>query len=109
MIHSFQVCVTMKAAAVGAQTERRGSLWPVRKLLAGVASPALCFLFRFSRAQQLRRLSAKSLEFFVAGPVLLHPGDSARVPPAGLVLLAQSPVGHRQEERVEADQFTLVY
>src|SRR5258706_16426354 len=101
MIHSFQVCVTMKAAAVGAQTERRGSLWPVRKLLAGVTSTALCVLFRFSRAQQLRRLSAESLEFFVAGPVLLHPGDRARVPPAGTLLLTPPPAGAPQERDVE--------
>jgi hypothetical protein len=30
----------MNKAAVGAQTRRWGKLWPVRKLLAGVASPA---------------------------------------------------------------------
>jgi hypothetical protein len=34
----------MKMAAVGAQTERRGMLGPVRKQLAGVASPA-AFVF----------------------------------------------------------------
>jgi hypothetical protein len=38
------VCGYNKAVAIGAQTKRRSMLWPVRKLLAGVASPAGLFV-----------------------------------------------------------------
>ena len=53
-------------------------------------------------AKQFGGLGAEGVQLVVVRPVLLHPGDGLVVPLASLVLLAQLPVSHGQEEPIEA-------
>ena len=52
--------------------------------------------------KQLRRFTPELQEFFVLGPVFLHPRHRLVVPLAGLVFVPQLPMGHGQEEPIEA-------
>src|SRR5262245_48942926 len=118
----------MEAAAVGAQTGRPGS-GPVRTSLAGRTSPAALFsanlitanagwacaavrlLLRLRRRNSFglcgRRLdphqgfgfATKLAEFLVVGVVFFHPLHRLLVPLAGLILVAELPASHGQEEQ----------
>src|SRR5438128_9627523 len=52
--------------------------------------------------QQLFRLGAETTQFFIPRLMLLHPWDGAVVPSPRLFLVAEFPMGHRQEKPIEA-------
>src|SRR5215207_9437338 len=105
---SGAVCVTMKAAAVGAQTERRGvavagEVVAWRQGLTGrfvFQTPDSIFLL--FDTQQFRRLGPDAPKDLVRGPILVGPRDGLRMPLAGGLLLSELPVGHGQEKPVVA-------
>src|SRR4051812_16684359 len=98
----------------------RGMLRPVRILLGGGNSPAaflsrqtfggrlgallgMLFLLRcILDAQQGCGLGAEAVQFLVLRLILVHPRDGLVVPLAGFLLVAELPVGHREEEKVLA-------
>src|SRR4051794_32299199 len=53
-------------------------------------------------SQQSSGLGAESDEFLILGQILLHPCDGLVEPGARLFLVTELPVGHDQEESVEA-------
>src|SRR5206468_4255221 len=79
-------------------------------ILAGLNS-LCCFFLRIFHpsslitfhSQQLRGLISESFEFVILLFVLVHPLDGLVVPLSCLVFLIQLPVGHSQEEGVEAE------
>jgi hypothetical protein len=52
--------------------------------------------------QQIRRLDLEAAQIDVIGFVLLHPSHRLVVAAAGLILIAELPVGHSLEEAVKA-------
>src|SRR5262245_3840159 len=60
-------------------------------------------LCRVRYPQQTGGLVAEANYLFLRNRLLLHPGGGRTVLPAGLLLFAQLPVGHRTEEGIRLD------
>src|SRR5262245_18161189 len=76
---------------------------PVRACLTARISPAACLLasrLLLLDPEQLFRLRPEAAQLSILRLVLLHPPDGLVEPLAGLFLLAQLLVGHRQKEPI---------
>src|SRR5262249_54149346 len=99
-----------KDTVAGAQTERRGGAGPAGACLTVRAPPAAVLLRTDGRylllllikPQQRRGFRPEVAKLLLLRPVLLRPLHCPVVPLAGLVPFAELPVGHCQEEPVEA-------
>src|SRR5262245_34062719 len=95
--------------APGAQTERRGGAGPAGACLAVRTPPAAScsvtdgrsVLLLLVQPQQLRGFRPEAAKILILQLVPVHPLHRPVVPLAGLVLLAELPVRHRQEEHAE--------
>src|SRR5262245_50628986 len=100
------VCATMKKPSIPARRPSAGARPGrcVSFVAVGTHRPLFVYtLLRFVLLdpEQLLCFRPEAAEFFILWRVLLHPLDGLVVPLAGVILVAELPVGHGEEERVE--------